>query len=216
MKTITLWLMPILISVCVFTGCSPKTKYDKMLKKELASGVRYDSLFMGLYLGMPEKEFYTHCWELNKRGIIKQGMRNMAVEHQLKDQLIYPSTMDFYPLFVDGKIAEMPVVFIYNGWAPWNKKLSSDSLQVNVLKWYEQQYGKGFMDVVHPTRGTAFVKVNGNRRISIFKQDDLHVWAVFTDMSVSKDSKDPTATMSDIQKTISDSLKKEDDIKNSK
>jgi hypothetical protein len=32
--------------------------------------------------------------------------------------------------------------------------------------------------------------VDGNRRITIFKQDDLNVWAVFTDMLIKKDWKD--------------------------
>ena len=208
MKTIILWLIPLLVFVCIISGCSPNAKYERLLKHELASGVRYDSLFMGLYLGMPEKDFYTHCWELNRQGLIKQGMRNMAVEYQLKDQLKYPGTMDFYPEFIKGKISEMPVQFLYNGWAPWNKKLSSDSLQVDVLKWYEKQYGEGFIEVKHPKKGIAYVKINGNRRISIFKEGDIHVWAVFTDMQVKKDINNPNSTIGDIQKDISNSLKK--------
>lgn len=208
MKKIILWLLPLLISVLIISGCTPKAKYEKMLKHELTSGVRYDSLFMGLYFGMPEKEFYTRCWILNGQGIIKQGQRNMTVEYQLKDELIYPGIMDFYPEFVQGKIGEMPVRFMYNGWAPWNKKLSSDSLQLNVLKWYEKQYGDGFIKVEHPTRGIAYVKVNGNRRISIFKEDDLHVWAIFTDMLVKNELNDSTSKVGDIQKDISKRIEK--------
>lgn len=208
MKTRILWLMPLLISVYIISGCTPKAKYENMLKNELASGVRYDSLFMGLYLGMPEKDFYTRCWILNGQGLIRQGTRNMTVEYQLKDELKYPGTMDFYPQFAEGKIYEMPVRFIYNGWAPWNKKLSSDSLQVEVLKWYEMQYGDGFIEVKHPERGTAYVKVNGNRRISIFKEDEMHVWAVFTDLLVKKELNDSTSTIGNIQKDISKKLEK--------
>jgi hypothetical protein len=209
MKTKILWLMPVLIYVLIISGCSQKTKYDRMLKHELASGVRYDSLFMGLYFGMPEKAFYTRCWVLNQRGLIRQGNRNMTVMYELKNELKYPATMDFYPEFVQGKIYEMPIRFLYNGWAPWNTKLSSDSLQVEVLKWYEKQYGEGFIEVKHPTRGLAFVKVNGNRQISIFKEDELHVWAVFTDMLLKKQMRDTTSTIGKIQKDISNKLEKE-------
>lgn len=208
MKTRIEWLLLLLISGCILYGCSPKAKYEKMLKHELASGIRYDSLFMGIYLGMPEKEFYTHCWILNGKGLIRQGMRNMTVEYQLKNELKNPATMDFYPVFVKGKIFEMPVRFLYNGWAPWNKKLSADSLQVDVLKWYETQYGDGFIQVRHPKRGIAYVKVNGNRQISIFKQDDIHVWAIFTDMSVKVDLKDSSTDIGEIQNDSSKSLKK--------
>lgn len=181
----------LLITVIIFTGfsssCTKKAKYERRVKRELASGVRHDSLFMGLYLGMPVKEFYTRCWLLNKQGIVRQGMRNTTVEYQMRDEINLPAIMNFYPIFEKGKIYEMPVKFIYSGWAPWNKSVGSDSLQYNILKWYEKQYGKGFMAVEHPKRGTAFVKIDGNRRISIFKENDISVWAIFTDMSVKRE-----------------------------
>lgn len=208
MKTKLLWILPAVIIAVLFSACTPKAKYERMLKKELASGIRYDSLFMGLYLGMPEKEFYTRCWNLNGQGIIKQSPRNMSVEYKIKDELKYPGTMDFYPEFVNGKIYEMPVRFIYNGWAPWNKKLSSDSLQLDVLEWFKKMYGPGFFDVKHSVRGTAFVKLDGNRRISIFKEDDMYVWAVYTDMLVKKEVSDTTSRIGDIQKDISKKLEK--------
>ncbi len=188
MTKLTGWLVIFLIFICITSGCSPKAKYERRLKNELASGVRYDSLFMGLYLGMTEKDFYLHCWQLNKKGLIRQGESNTTVYYTLKNQLKYPAAMDFYPKFIQGKIFEMPVRFKYVGWAPWNKNLSSDNLQNNLVKWYEKTYGKGFIEVSHSLHGTAFVKVDGNRRISIFKESDLYVWAVFTDLLATKDS----------------------------
>jgi hypothetical protein len=183
-------IMLLMIFTSVLNGCSTKSKYDSKLKRELSSGIRNDSLFMGLYLGMPEKDFYSHCWELNHKGLVRQGPKNTTVEFILKNELKYPGTMDFYPSFVKGKIAEMPVRFIYTGWAPWNKKLSSDSLQVDVLNWFQGKYGNHFMKVDHPKRGSAFVQLKGNRRITIFKENEMNVWAVFTDMSVMKEASD--------------------------
>jgi len=191
MKTKYFRHIPILLlAVSFLFGCSTKTKYDRKLKQELASGVRNDSLFMGIYLGMGQKEFYTKCWKLNQKGILKQGYRNMTVEYKLKDELKYTATMDFYPEFAQSKIFEMPVRFFYNGWAPWNKKLGADSLQLQIVKWYEKLYGNGFMEVKHPTRGSAFVKLDGNRRISIFKENQTYVWAIITDMTVNRALKD--------------------------
>jgi hypothetical protein len=190
MKTRIDWILMIVISGFIISGCSPRSNYERRLKHELASGVRYDSLFLGLYFGMPEKEFYVHCWKLNQKGMIKQGESNTTAEYKLKNELKFPALMDFYPKFMEGKIFEMPVSFKYEGWAPWNKTLSSDNLQKELLKWYENVYGRGFMEVKHPVHGTAYVKIDGNRRITIFKQDDLHVWAVLTDMSVKKDRND--------------------------
>jgi len=192
MKTRFLLLFTVIILAVSISGCTKKAKYERKLKHELASGIKYDSLFMGIYFGMTEKEFYTHCWALNRKGIIKQGYRNSSVEYKMRYELNYPAMMDFYPVFVNGKINEMPVRFVYSGWAPWNKSLGADSLQLNILKWYEKQYGKGFMVVEHPKRGIAYVKIDGNRRISLFKENDTYVWAIFTDMSVKKDITDIT------------------------
>lgn len=207
MKRVIVRFMTLLIILSsVIYGCSPKARYERRLKNELATGVRYDSLFMGLYLGMPQKDFYIHCWNLNRQGLIKQGPGNTTVEYQLKSELKYPGTMDFYPDFVEGKIAEMPVKFIYSGWAPWNNKLSSDSLQADVLQWFEKKYGDRFMKVDHTKKGSAYIKLNGNRRITIFKEDEMNVWAVFTDMSVMKEINDTSGT-GNIPKDIINDLK---------
>jgi hypothetical protein len=208
MKTRIDWLMLLLISGCLISGCSPKAKYDRILKHELASGVRYDSLFLGLYFGMPEKVFYTHCWNLNHKGLIKQGESNTTAEYVMKDELKYPALMDFYPKFMQGKIFEMPVSFKYKGWAPWNKTLSSDNLEKEVLKWYEKVYSDGFIKVKHPIHGTAYVKIDGNRRITIFIENELRVWAVFTDMTVKKNWNDSGSDTGDIQNDTTKSLKK--------
>jgi hypothetical protein len=189
MKTRLNWIAFVIISGLIISGCSPRAKYERMLKRGLASGLRYDSLFLGLYFGMPEKEFYVHCWNLNQKGMIKQGESNTTAEFQLTDEVKYPALMDFYPRFNQGKICEMPVSFKYKSWVPNNKTYSSDNLQEEVLKWYEKVYGSGFIKIKHPLHGIAYVKIDGNRRITIIKQDELHVWAIFTDMSVEKDWK---------------------------
>ena len=208
MKTKINWILIILISGIIISGCSPRAKYERRLKHELASGVRYDSLFLGLYFGMPEKVFYVHCWNLNHKGLLKQGETNTTAEYQLKDELKYPALMDFYPKFNQGKISEMPVTFKYKGWAPWNKNLSSVNLQNEVLKWYEKIYGGGFIMVKHHSHGKAYVKIDGNRRITIFVGDDLHVWAVFTDMSVKKGWNDSPSLPENNQNDTTKSIKK--------
>lgn len=177
-------LIIILLAAFAVNSCSPRAEYDRRLSRELGKGIRQDSLFLGLYLGMPEKEFYLHCWNLNKKGLIKQGSTNTTVEYQIKNQLNYPAVMDFYPKFNEGRISELPVRIKYKGWTPWNKKVSSENLEKDVLRWYEKTYGRGFIKVDHPERGTAYVKIDGNRRITIFRGDELYVWALFTDLLV--------------------------------
>ncbi len=184
------WMVVTIVVALVVGGCSPGKTYERRLKRELASGVRYDSLFMGISLGMTEEAFYKHCWKLNDDSLVKQGTSNMSVEYSIREELKHPATMNFYPVFDSGKIVEMPVRFVYNGWAPWNKELSAAKLAEDVKNWYEDIYGKGFITIVHPIRGTAYTKIDGNRRITIYNEDELHAWARFTDMlpGVEKDS----------------------------
>lgn len=176
------------VLILVFIGCTPGDRYEKLVAAELARGIRVDTLFLDLRLGMTDKQFYTHCWELNKKGLIRQGTSNTSVLYKMKE-LNEPAEMNFYPNFFEGKIYEMPVKYNYEGWAPWNQHLSSDSLQLEILNRYKEWYGDNFIEVRHPKRGMAYIKVDGNRRITIFKEDERHVWAIFTDLLVEKEVK---------------------------
>jgi hypothetical protein len=183
----TKWIWLLALSVMIFSACSPRARYERMMKKELTSTERHDSIFMGIYLGMTSKDFYLRCWDLNRQGLIRQGSSNTNVEYQMKKELPHPAVMNFYPHFADDKIYEMPVRYKYVGWAPWNKELSSSKLKKEILKLYEKKYGRGFIRIEHPMRGNAYVKIDGNRRITIFTSDDLYVWVYFNDLKVSND-----------------------------
>ena len=178
---ITKWILILLVGASMFS-CQVKSEYQRMKARELASGVQQDSLFLGMYLGMTRDSFFKHCWELNKQEILTHGQMNISVEYKLAE--LRPSTkMNFYPNFYQDKIYEMPVLISDSSWAPWNKSASSDSIKTEVKELMEDWYGKGFIKVEHPTRGMAWVKVDGNRRISIYRQDDRNVRVVFTDLN---------------------------------
>lgn len=178
------WIFIVCLPFLFFaSACTQTSEYHRLVEQELASGLRHDSLFLGIYLGMSSKDFYAHCWQLNKQGLIKEGSNNTSVLYKI-DGLKYPASMDFYPRFINDQIVEMPVLFAYDSWSPWNKHLFSDQLQVEVLQLMEQWYGPGFIEVPNPgpVGGNAFVKVNGNRRISIYYKDDWKVRVDFVDL----------------------------------
>ncbi len=167
----------------ILTMCYNVSPYEKMETKELTNAERHDSLFFGLYLGMSSKDFYTHCWNLNKKGLIRQGAANTSVYYEVKD-FQYPAGMDFYPRFHDDKIIEMPILFSYTAWAPWNKHLFADQLKTEVLQLMEKWYGSGFIEIPSPTplRGSAFTKIDGNRRITVYDIDDQQVRVDIVDL----------------------------------
>jgi hypothetical protein len=178
-------ILVILLLGIFLSNCSQPEYYD-VVERELASGKRYDSLFLGLNFGMTQKEFYAACWDMNKKGVLREGPGNMTAEYKVVNGLKFPARMNFFPTFRQDKIYEMPVTFHYESWAPWNKEMFADSLQLDVKHLYEKWYGGGFMEIKHPQKGVAFVKVDGNRRISIYKHSDDKVGVLYTDLTVEK------------------------------
>lgn len=152
-----------------------------------------DSLFLGISLGMDRKAFFDHCWEQNKKKLFTHGPTNENVEYKLVNELHKPVTMRFYPTFHDDKIFEMPVTFTYEAWAPWNKQYGADSLLVEMLPVFKKWYGSDFKKLEHPTMGPVYYKIDGKRRINLFKKDDQFVQAVFTDLKVEKKLKEAYA-----------------------
>lgn len=184
------WIVFVSCLVSVFACNSDDRKYDELVKNELSRGVRKDSLFQGIKLGMTSKEFYTHCWQMNKKGLFFAGPGNMTVLYKLSKELKYPASMNFYPDFRQGRIYKMRVLFRYDAFAPWNKQLFADSLQLDVLrllrKWYND---RDFISITDKTKGTIFVQVDGNRRIIIGKYDDAQVKVDYTDLLADEKNK---------------------------
>tara|TARA_R110002072_G_scaffold146492_1_gene293480 strand:- start:148785 stop:149282 length:498 start_codon:yes stop_codon:yes gene_type:complete len=158
-----------------------------MESRELASGKIVNDLFLDLELGMPKKEFYATCWELNKQGVLLNGPTELSIEYIVDMPSKKETTMRFYPKFSDDKIYLMPVDYAYKGWAPWNEDLSVEILRADVLALYEQWYGEGFIEVSSEDGSqVAFVKIDGNRRIRIYKKNLSTVRAEIVDLKIQK------------------------------
>ena len=177
--------------VVLFIAVSCKTDYEKLVDRELKSGVRQDTLFLGLRLGMPSKEFYAHCWELNKQKVIRQGYTNVSVLFRLTE-LRDSADMNFYPTFENDSIYEMRVFINYRGWAPWNNNLSPDTLVFDVIKMMKRWYGGDFIKIEFPGKGTLYVKVDKNRRITVSKDGESNVKVIFTDLLIERRKEEET------------------------
>lgn len=160
----------------VLTGCF-QSDYTKLVKKELASGVRKDSIVLGLELGDSREEFYAKCTELNKQQLITQGSGAFSVQHFFKDSLVHSKAREikllFSPIFdKSDTLAGMDLDYSYSDWAPWNKSAQSDSLEVYLIRLLELQYkGNPFMQV-ESQKVPLKVKVDGNRRMILVKKNE--------------------------------------------
>ena len=127
---------------------------------------------------------------MNNEKIFTHGPTNQSVEYMLKSELDKPVSMQFYPSFHEEKIYEMPVLYSYEAWAPWNKELSSDTLLLKLLPLYKKWYGDDFQTLQHSAQGTVYYQMKGRRRINLFIRDDQFVQAVFTNLKVEKEIKE--------------------------
>lgn len=145
----------------------------------MAKGVVYDSLLFDMKFGLQKQEFFQKCWQLNQKGIISNGPENKWVKHKLPSKADSLSTQNitmlFFGDFNEKKIMTgMDFQFYYNSWSLWNKDLQSDKLLPVVMdslkKWYP---GNDFINVpLKKDSLEVFVKVDGNRRITIRPLDD--------------------------------------------
>lgn len=175
-------LVYFLIIVCTLISCKKKSMYHQAVKKEMHSGIKQDSLFLGFHFGMKSKDFYARCWELNKSGLAREGSQNTTVYQKITD-LKYEAGFEFYPLFKNGEIQSMLGHVTYIGWSPWNKELWPDKLIEDLKGLFEKWYGPGFFSIKSPGRGKAYVKIDGNRRIVIYHDKDQRVEFLFSDLS---------------------------------
>lgn len=175
----------------LFTTLACQSPYEKLESEQLASGKVANDLFLGLRLGMERREFFETCWALNKKGILNNGPTELSVEYIAEMPSGNPAKMRFYPKFEDEKIYLMPIEFTYEGWAPWNEDLAVEKLREDVVKLFEQWYGPGFIEVTNEDKSQiAFVKMDGNRRIRVFKKHISAVRAEISDLPIEKKLKE--------------------------
>ena len=178
----------IVFLVTILAACNESSKYHKLVEQELATHISKDTLLHGIRFGMNKREFFAHCWELHKKGVFKEGVTNSTVFYEMeKNGKKYH--VNFYPKFVEGKIVELPVEYTYPAFAPWNAKYSLDLLEKEIRALYKEEFGDDYLEIPSKNKenGTAYVWVNGNRRLSVYKNIMRNsVTALYFDLSAKK------------------------------
>ena len=189
-------MVAFVLACILVSACDNRSQYERLVARELTTGLRHNSLFLGYALGMSRDSFYDHSWSLNRRGLVMQGPQNQSIQFELPDALPFPATMYFYPDFFEDRVYRMRIRFVYDGWAPWARRLSSDSLKMDVVHLLESWYGDGFFPHRTLRRGmqmeSTYVKVDGNRSIEIATFTDKEVRAIVTDLVAEKAREDAT------------------------
>ena len=174
-------LLGCLISVSLFfMSCETNMDYNTHVREGLESGVQKDSLFLGYHFGMGKQEFRDYSWELNQEGVIT-GFVDINYE---VDFLKSKATMVFYPEFEDEKIVRIPVSVGYDAWAPWNEEFWPEELAKDLQDYFSNEYEIKFYQVYVPEiERQAYVSVDGNREIRIYKNAESTVMVDFIDLN---------------------------------
>ncbi|MCW9706499.1 hypothetical protein [Fodinibius salsisoli] len=168
------------MALLIIVACKQQPAYERLVEEELQKEVRYDSLFLGYKFGMSKKDFFQHSWKLNQEHVVKG---NAQVIYEF-DDLASTAQMVFYPDFHNNRIYRMPAEISYKSWAPWNPELSADSLLVDLVDFYRKKYGDGFIKAKLPDiERMSWVKVDGNRRIAVYPEDNRKVRVEFLDLT---------------------------------
>jgi hypothetical protein len=158
----------------LLTGCM-QSDYTKLVKSELAKGIRKDSVLLGIHFKDTRNEFYGKCFDLNKQHLITEG-EGFSVQYLFVDSLSHdqptPMRLLFVPAFDDNEmLSNMDMKFNYVNWAPWDKHHQSDSLQLKVMDILMRWYGGNKFIVVDIKGNKIPIKLDGNRRLMIYKND---------------------------------------------
>ena len=181
-----------LLVLTPFLACEIESEYSKLLKKELKSGKSFNDLVLGLKIGQTKDDFYKICADLNKKKLITSGARNLYPEY-----ILYPKDsvengkkirMSFMGIFDNDRIMKgMDIRFNYYSWIAWREEYNSDNL-INEIKdtlqlWYP---GNNFIKIdlkLDSKNNLAYVKIDGNRQITMYKIDGRDVAVIIEDVS---------------------------------
>ncbi len=138
-----------------------------------------DDIVMGLYFGMERQDFLDHCWDLNQKG--KTGHGTIGNMVMYVDSLNFDPKVivNFYPEFEKDVISEMPFIFYFNAWAPWNaKELNQEKLYQQTIQFFEKKYNTTLDKKEAPNGKHLHYKTIGPLMIRVYKDiDEMKVYA---------------------------------------
>ncbi len=180
----------LLLVFFLFLNCKEKSEYAKVLKKEQESGKIFNDLIFDMKFGQTKDDYFNICYELNKKKIITSGGREFSPEY-----IMYPKKenknskkikMSFNGIFDKNNIIEgLNLRFNYYTWSPWNKDYNSsyliEEIKDTLLLWFP---GNEFFKLdLKEKENFAYIKIDGNRRIRIYKTDAKDVAVKIEDIS---------------------------------
>lgn len=165
-------LFSVIISVIMVmvVSCNDKEiSYEEYVAKELASGVRNDSLIYGIHFGMTEEEFKSYCTGMNLQKRFMPNPRGTAVRLEIQQGFSATVLFDFFPeLIPDKPISKIAASMKYRDFSYYDKTYDIGNLVIETKDYFEGGYGGNkFIALPHENKllEHMYVKIDGNRKI---------------------------------------------------
>jgi len=165
----------------ILTSCA-KGKYTEIYEAAKQSNIQSDSLFLGFEFGISQDSFFNRCQVINESAGLYDSASKLRVGRKIDlDGTSY--LMNFYPIFVEEKLAVMPFEIHHESYSQWNKQFYAEQILTKIKAYFTKEFNLKFEEFKHPEIGFAYIAFTGNRRLRIYVKDQKLVGGEFMDMS---------------------------------
>lgn len=178
-------------------------RYYEARKSELSKNVRNDTIFLGYYFGMTEREFVDYTLNLKKEGKIYLNLDDIITyEMEIPDYSKSVVYCTYQPKYFKDKLYKLSISAKdrYTGFS----KLT----QLQIVSIYSQKYGTDYHIIPGYIEDSEdFIFLNGNLEVEITQgYDDIRI--IYTDNLVEMDALKYELEQDDFErKKLKDSLK---------
>lgn len=164
------YLIGLFSLLMITVSCSHNQSYEDVVKEELSKGVRYDSLFYNIHLGITYDDFTFYCFKNHLDGAFKPNAKGTAVALELTEGFSAPVQLEFFPKNAQQyePIKKFTGLVKYKDFSRYDKKYAIENLVKETLQFFEKGYGgREFITIPHENRLLKYnyIKIDGNRKI---------------------------------------------------
>lgn len=131
-----------------------------------------DSLYLGYRFGMSLEDFFAHCRDMNRAGILYEGDTYNTVTQEIEEFEV-SARIYIKPEFDESEgLYQLDLLFQYNVLPMFRPDLTPVKLREEVLDFMEAQLGGELKPKEHPILKRVWEQVEGHRRVRLYHEGE--------------------------------------------